>query len=245
MAAVETEWIELGRTWQRQTSTVAWLYGKVTANIIEETSTSITVRTGGAFMYGGYENYVPYHVGIRQVFEDGTTNTVYEDKIIQETTQAQLNQEIWFSSSTFTFEKTTQKFALLPFIKIGCIEYNDANYIAGNDWMFGSNKGILVGLEWTAASCLKGDMNHTSPLNGRNRTLPAYIIFGGKNSVGTGYDNALIIVDSIGGPVTVYDSSNAPHKSKNIYVYDTSGTPRRASKITVYGADGTPHTMIC
>lgn len=245
MAAVETEWIELGRTWQRQTSTVAWLYGKVTANIIEETSTSITVRTGGAFMYGGYENYVPYHVGIRQVFEDGTTNTVYEDKIIQETTQAQLNQEIWFSSSTFTFEKTTQKFALLPFIKIGCIEYNDANYIAGNDWMFGSNKGILVGLEWTAASCLKGDMNHTSPLNGRNRTLPAYIIFGGKNSVGTGYDNALIIVDSIGGPVTVYDSSNTPHKSKNIYVYDTSGTPRRASKITVYGADGIPHTMIC
>ena len=245
MATVETEWIELGRTWQRQTSTVAWLYGKVTANIIEETSTSITVRTGGAFMYGGYENYVPYHVGIRQVFEDGTTNTVYEDKIIQETTQAQLNQEIWFSSSTFTFEKTTQKFALLPFIKIGCIEYNDANYIAGNDWMFGSNKGILVGLEWTAASCLKGDMNHTSPLNGRNRTLPAYIIFGGKNSVGTGYDNALIVVDSIGGPVTVYDSNNTPHKSKNIYVYDASGVPRRASKITVYGADGTPHTMIC
>lgn len=245
VSTLDTGWVELGRTWQRTTSTAVWAYASVTASVIEETATSITLVTGGSIMYGGYENYIPYHVGVRQVFEDGTSNTVYEDKIIEETTQAQTNQQIWLSSSQFTFEKTSQKFALLPFVKIGCIEYGDANYTAGNDWMFGSDKGILVGYRWTTTSCLKGDMNHTSPLNGRNRTLPAYIVFGGQNTIDTGYSNALIIVDSIGGPVTVYDSSNTPHKSNNIYVYDASGARRRASKITVYGADGTPHTMIC
>lgn len=240
---INTGWIELGRTWQRSTSSVVWLYGKVTASVIEETATSITVTTGGSFMYGGYENYVPYHVGIRQVFEDGTSNTVYEDKIIEETSYGQMNSEIWFSASTFTFEKTSQKFALLPFIKLGCIEYNDANYVAGNDWMFGSDKGVLVGYQWTTTSCLKGDMNHTSPLNGRNRTLPAFVAFGGQNSIGTGYDNGLIIVDTKGLPIKVYNSAGAAKPALNIWVYNASGVPKRATKVTVYDASGNAHTI--
>ena len=244
VTTLDTEAVGLDRTYQRNTNTYVWAYGRVTASVVEETSTSITISVGGAIMYGGYDNYVPYDVGVRQVFEDGTSSTKSEGKVIERTTQAQMNSWIWLSSSTFTFEKTSQKFGLLPFIKIGCIEYNDANFVAGNDWMFGGDYGILVGYQWTS-SVLKGTMTHTSAINGRVRELPAYIIFAGNDTVSTGYSNAKLIVDAAGMPVYVYNSSGVPKQATAIYVYNSSGVPKRASSVTVYDASGVPHTLTC
>ena len=245
VTTLDTDAVGLDRTYQRNTSTFVWAYGRVTASVVEETSTSITVAVGGAIMYGGYDNYVPYDVGVRQVFEDGTSNTKSEGKIIEHTTQAQMNNWIWLSSSTFTFEKTSQRFGLLPFIKIGCIEYNDANFVAGNDWMFGGDYGVLVGYQW-ASTVLKGTITHVSPINGRTRELPAYIIFAGNNTTDTGYSNAKLIVDAASlSPVYVYHTDGTPKQAVAIYVYDPTGVPKSVSSITVYDASGNPHIMSC
>lgn len=249
VTTLDTGTVGLDRTWQRQGTTgIVEAYAKVTASVVEETSSSITVTVGGAIMYGGYLNYIPYQVGIRQVFADGTSKTVYEDKYMQTTSYSQASNWNWFSSSTFTFNKTSQSFGLLPFVKIGCIEYSEIDdgndFVEGNDWMFGGNYGILVGYRF-ASTVLKGDMTHTSPINGFSKTIPAFIIFAGNNTTSTGYSNAKLIVDAAGCPVYVYNSSGVHKQATAIYVYNASGVPKRATSITVYDSNGTPHTMSC
>ena len=243
VTSLDTDAVALDRTWQRNTSTAAWAYGRVTASIVEETATSVTIAVGGALMYGGYDNYVPWDIGVRQVFEDGTRNTEYNSGVWTRTTSAQMNNWIWMTEAQFTFQKTSSKFGLLPFIKIGCIEYGDDNYVAGNDWMFGSDYGILVGYRF-ADTCLKGTMTHTSSINGRVRELPAFIVFAGNNNTDTGYDNAQIIIEAAGG-VYVYNSSGVPKRATAIYVYNSSGAPKLATTVTVYDSSGNPHTVSC
>ena len=245
---LDTGSVGLDRTYQRRTGAFPWAYGKVTASIAEETNTYIKITVNGALMYGGYENYIPWDVGVRQVFEDGTSNTQYISGAWTNTTQAQAGNYMWMQESTYTFQKESRKFGLLPFVKIGCIEYDvenlNSDYNKGNDWMFGGNSGILIGYNFSE-NVLKGTMTHTSSLNGFTKTIPAFIIFAGNNTTSPDYSNAKLIVDKMGLPMYVYNSAGVPKQVTSIYVYNSAGVPKKATGITVYNSSGVARTISC
>ena len=243
--------VKLGTTHQHQGSGdgMVSIYGWVKSDVVEN-ATSITITIDAAMWYGGYNNYVPWEVGVYKVPKGATsindfdnTGLYVQGRKDQTLTMYDGNRNwVWwqFGEQSFTIEKTSEEFGLIPYMKVGSINYwSDRGDLGSGDYHIYSNYyGIL---------CMYSVENNAyhKKMTYHSVELDAFHLLGGITDTTTAsYSNCPIIVRPAGG-LFVANSSGVYKRASKIYVYNSAGVPKLATSITVYDASGVGHTMSC
>ena len=253
---VDTKGTELGVTHQHDTETLVDIWGWLKADITAESATSVTVGVRGSMFYNGYDNYIPWEIGVFKVTEGATTingfsNGGYDQGALTRSTPMWTGGTVgsggwaWYNfggDHSFTINKTSNtRFGIMPYMKIGALykygQYGDSG--SGSYWQWGNSYGILCADSYKQSGYMSGMTYGGKVIDG------AFTLLGGSSNTYTWtYANCPKKVDPL-NPVFVRDSNGAPHRATALYVYDGSGVRRKAVSITIYDANGKPHTMKC
>lgn len=242
--------VQLGQSHQHEPVSLADVWGHITSDVIAEDANSVTINMNAAFWYGGYDNYVPWEIGLYKVPE-GTTSR--ENFSVLNSAQGRWDITApmyesdgitwkwgWMTETSFTVQKTSERFGIIPYMKIGCISRwgSMGDLGSGDYWIYGNKNGIL---------CLNSVTNsaHQSSMTYHGVGLDAFLLIGGgTDNTSFTYANSPKIVEPT-SPIFVANPSGIYKKATNIYVYNASGAPKRASSVTVYDSNGSPHTIYC
>lgn len=236
--------VKLGTTHQHDTLNTVEIWGYLKSDAVE-TATSTTVTMNAAFWYDGYHNYIPWEVGVFKILEDGT---VYDGGYSQgdcSITSAMWQNSAWklqwTGEKTFTINKSKNRFGILPYFKIGCIDrYSNIGDSGSGDYdLYNKTYGLLCRNSVVQTGYGSYGMTYGG------HTIHAFTLLGGSSNTYTlSYANCPKISNPL-NPLFVANSSGTYVRASNVYVYDSSGAPRRAKSITVYGSDGKPNTIQC
>ena len=236
-----------------------------------ETANDITFTLGAAFYYGGSENYIPYEIGIKKMYEDGTSANIPQTAVgywkPMNTLGTDANGDwawIWAiphsGSLTFTIPKEERPFKILPFFKIGYIEYVDGHYTPYESYHYpftGNADKIGLLCIYAAGATMadgriaedKGLFMRRASMTYEGVSLDASIFFAGVNDWKTvSYNNGLYRVGSIYEnpfPIFVANQNGEYQRASGLWVYDNERKPRQIVSITRYDENRHPQTIYC